>query len=124
MYGPTVVDHFSHPRNVGRIEDADGVGRVDDRGSDNLITIYVKLDGRRIGAARFRTLGCSACVAASSVATELVAGRSPDEALAIDAGAILTALGGLPADKQHCAELAAHALQLALEQALEIAVRS
>ncbi len=117
MYGPTVVEHFSRPRNVGRIEDADGVGRVDDRVTDNLVTIYVKLDGRRIEAARFRTLGCSACVAASSVATELVAGRSLDEALAIDASAILTALGGLPSDKQHCAELAARALQLALEMA-------
>jgi len=118
VYSPTVVEHFSRPRNVGRIEDADGVGRVDDRASDNLVTIYVKLGGGRVEAVRFRTLGCSACVAASSVATELVAGRSLDDALAIDARAILSALGGLPGDKQHCAALAARALRQAVEMAI------
>ena len=117
MYNPTVVDHFSHPRNIGRIEDADGIGRVDDRATDNLITIYLKLDGPRVAAARFRTLGCSACIAASSVATELLEGRTLAEAQQLDAPAILAALGGLPADKEHCADLAAHALGQAVEMA-------
>jgi len=114
LYTQTAVDHFTRPRNVGRIDDADGVGRVDDRATDNLITIYVKLHGQRIAAARFRTLGCSACIAASSVATELVVGRPLGRAMRIDARAILAALGGLPADKVHCAELAARALSEAL----------
>jgi nitrogen fixation NifU-like protein len=117
VYGPIVVEHFSRPRNVGRIDDADGVGRVDDRATDNLITIYLKLAGTRVAAARFRTLGCSACIAASSVATELVQGRPLAVALRVDAAAILAALGGLPPDKAHCAELAARALRQAAETA-------
>lgn len=117
MYGPGVVEHFSRPRNVGRLDDADGIGRVDDPATDNLITLYVRLDGPRVGAVRFRTLGCSACVAASSVATELIDGRSLSDALNVDAGTILSALGGLPPDKHHCAHLAARALREALEMA-------
>src|SRR5687767_7753379 len=103
MYNPTVVEHFSHPRNVGRIVDADGVGRVDDRPTDNLVTIYLKLAGPRVVAARFRTLGCSACIAASSVATELLTGRLLAAALELDAAQILAALGDLPPEKRHCA---------------------
>ena len=117
MYSPTTVEHFSHPRNVGRLDEADGVGRVDDRATDNQITIYVKLAGSRVAAARFRTFGCSACVAASSIATELVQGRPVAEARKVDAEAILDALGGLPSDKVHCADLAARALQAALAMA-------
>ena len=114
MYSPTTVEHFSHPRNVGRLDEADGVGRVDDRATDNQITIYVKLAGSRVSAARFRTFGCSACVAASSIATELVQERPLAEAREVDAEAILDALGGLPPDKVHCADLAARALREAL----------
>jgi nitrogen fixation NifU-like protein len=117
LYTDIVVDHFTHPRNVGRIDDADGIGRVDDRATDNLITIYLKLGDGNIAAARFRTFGCSACIAASSVATELVVGRSPADASRLDAAAILAALGGLPAGKEHCAELVARALREALEMA-------
>ena len=117
MYTPTTVDHFSHPRNVGRLEDADGVGRVDDRATDNLITIYVKLADSRVAVARFRTFGCSACIAASSIATELARGSPVAEVAQVDAMAILHALGGLPPDKQHCADLAARALRQAVEMA-------
>ena len=117
MFNPTVVEHFSRPRNVGRIDDPDGVGRVDDRATDTLIQIYLKLDGPRVATARFRTLGCSACIGASSVATELVAGRPLAQALGVDARAILAALGGLPPDKECCADLAARALQEALAMA-------
>lgn len=117
MYTDTVVDHFTHPRNVGRIDDADGIGRIDDRATDNLITIYLKLGDGKIAAARFRTFGCSACIAASSIATELAVGRSPADANGLDGAAILSALGGLPAGKEHCAELVARALREALEMA-------
>jgi nitrogen fixation NifU-like protein len=117
MYSDTTVDHFTRPRNVGRIDDADGVGRVDDRATDNLITIYLKVDGGRVSLARFRTFGCSACIAASSLTTELARGVPLAEIGRVDSAAILRALDGLPAGKEHCAALAARALQLAAEDA-------
>ena len=119
LYSPTVVEHFSRPRNVGRLEGADGIGRVDDRATDNLITIYLRLDGPRVVEARFRTLGCSACIAASSVATELIRGLPLAEALRTRARAILEALGGLPPDKAHCARLVARAVRAAAKMASE-----
>jgi nitrogen fixation protein NifU and related proteins len=117
MYSETTVDHFTRPRNVGRIDDADGVGRVDDRATDNLITVYLKVDAGRVALARFRTFGCSACIAASSVATELAQGMTIQEVARVDSAAILHALDGLPTGKEHCAELAAGALRLAAEDA-------
>ena len=121
LYTPTAVDHFSRPRNVGRLDDADGVGRVDDRVTDNLVTIYLKLAERRVAQARFRTFGCSACVAASSIATELVQGRPLSEAATVDAAAILGALGGLPPGRVHCAKLVARALREAVDEAARAA---
>ncbi len=118
MYSGTTIDHFTNPRNVGRIDGADGIGRVDDRASDNLITIYVKVAAGRVVAARFRTFGCSACIAASSVVTELARGARLAEVGRVDAAAILGALDGLPTGKEHCAELAAQALQLAAAEAV------
>ncbi len=117
FYTPTTIDHFSRPRNLGRLDDADGVGRVDDRATDNLITIYLKVEHGRVAEARFRTFGCSACVAASSIATELVRGRSVEGAQMVDASQIAAALGGLPPGKGHCAELVARALGEALAMA-------
>ena len=117
LYSQKTVEHFTRPRNVGRLEDADGVGRAEDRATDNLIQIYVKVAGGRVIAARFRTFGCSACVAASSAATELLQDQTVAEASSLDAAAILEALGGLPPDKTHCAELAARALREALAMA-------
>ena len=117
LYSPTVVEHFSRPRNVGRLEGADGIGRVDDRATDNLITIYLRRDGPRVVEARFRTLGCSACIAASSVATELIWGQPLAEALRTRTRAILDALGGLPPDKAHCARLVARAVRAAARMA-------
>jgi len=110
-YSAITVDHFQHPRNVGRLADADRVGRVDDPATETTISFYVKLgpDGR-VSGARFRTFGCSACIAASSIATELIVSR----AQALSAAEIDTALGGLPADKQFCAELVARAVHDAL----------
>ncbi len=113
-YSPTTVEHFRHPRNVGRLEGANAVGTLDDPATENVITFYLRIDQGRVAAARFRTFGCSACVAASSIASELVAGRDLSEARAVDSAALLAALGGLPASKRHCADLAARALAAAL----------
>src|SRR5438552_12275343 len=74
-FSAVTVDHFQHPRNVGRMVDADRVGRVDDAVTDTMVQIFVKLDGARVSRATFRTFGCSACIAASSIATELLPGR-------------------------------------------------
>ena len=109
-FSPTTVDHFQHPRNIGRLIDADAVGRVDDAETDTMVEIYVKLDGGRVVRATFRTFGCSACIAASSIATEMLVGRvSPPSAGELD-----TALGGLPVDKRYCADLVAEAAKRAL----------
>jgi len=109
-YSATTVDHFQHPRNVGRLADADRVGRVDNAETDTMVEIYVKVEGGVVTRATFRTFGCSACIAASSMATELLVGRTtPPSAAELD-----VALGGLPADKHYCAELVVEAVKRAL----------
>jgi NifU-like N terminal domain len=95
---------------VGRLVDADAVGRVDDRATDTLIVLYVKFESGRVARATFRTFGCSACIAASSVTTELLVGQTKPPS----ADEIGVALGGLPADKRYCAELVAEAACRAL----------
>ena len=109
-FTPTTVDHFQQPRNVGRLADADAVGRVDDAETDTMVEIYVKLERGRVVRAAFRTFGCSACIAASSMVTELLIGRASAPA----ADELDTALGGLPADKRYCANLVAEAAHRAL----------
>jgi nitrogen fixation NifU-like protein len=104
-YSALTVDHFQHPRNVGRLPDADRSGRVDDPATETTITLYVTLSEGIVTRATFRTFGCSACIAASSVATELLVGR----AQALTADEIDAALDGLPSDKRYCAELVAEA---------------
>jgi NifU-like protein involved in Fe-S cluster formation len=109
-FSATTIDHFQHPRNVGRLVDADAMGRVDDPETDTMVEIYVKREGGRVARATFRTFGCSACIAASSIATEILVGRAaPPSAAELD-----TALGGLPADKRYCADLVAEAAKRAL----------
>ena len=123
QYGPTVADHVANPRNLGKLDDADGVGQVDDVATDTLLTIYVRVgwsaDGRRVvAAARFRALGCSGCIATGSVATELATGRAVEEIVGVDAAAISRALDdGLPAEQRYCADLAATALRRAIDAA-------
>jgi NifU-like protein involved in Fe-S cluster formation len=109
-FSATTVEHFQHPRNVGRLEGADAIGRVDDVETDTMVQIYVKLDAGRVVQATFRTFGCSACIAASSIATELLVGRDT----APSAAELDTALGGLPADKRYCVDLVAEAARRAL----------
>jgi nitrogen fixation NifU-like protein len=117
-YSAVTIDHFQHPRNVGRLADADGTGRLDDEATETTITLYVKVVAGRVSQATFRTLGCSACIAASSMATSLLVGRDlerqPLTATELDA-----ALDGLPPEKRYCAELVARAAQLALSSALD-----
>jgi len=119
-YGPVVADHVNNPRNLGKLDNADGVGRVDEPATDTLLTIYLKLDtgaeGQHVVAeARFRALGCSGCIATGSIATELAAGRTVEDVQAIDGAAISRALAdGLPAEQRYCADLAAMALQRAI----------
>jgi NifU-like protein involved in Fe-S cluster formation len=109
-YTATTIDHFQHPRNVGRLDGADAVGRVDDAETDTMVQIFIKLGAGRVALATFRTFGCSACIAASSIATELLIGRE----LAPSAAELEIALGGLPADKRYCADLVAEAARRAL----------
>ena len=111
-YTATTVDHFQNPRNVGRLEGADAIGRVDDAETDTMVQIYVKLDAGRVKQATFRTFGCSACIAASSIATELLIGRAAESPLT--GSELDLALGGLPADKRYCADLVAEATARAL----------
>jgi nitrogen fixation NifU-like protein len=112
-FSDLTIQHFQHPRHVGQMADADRVGRVDDPDTDTMVQIFVKLDRGRVARASFRTFGCSACIAASSIATELLIGRvSAPKASELD-----TALGGLPEDKRYCADLVAEAARRALAPA-------
>jgi nitrogen fixation protein NifU and related proteins len=95
---------------VGRLVDADAVGRVDDQATDTMVSLYVKFGGERVIQATFRTFGCSACIAASSIATELMIGRSAG----LSAAELDRALGGLPDDKRYCADLVAEAVSRAV----------
>lgn len=109
-YTDLVMDHFMNPRNVGDIPDADGVGQVGNPVCGDVMRIYLKVDGDRIEDVKFKTFGCGAAIATSSMITELVRGKTIDEALQISNRAVAEALGGLPARKMHCSNLAADAL--------------
>ena len=123
MYGAVAAEHLKTPRNLGKLDDADGVGTVDDPGSETLLTIYLKLrarpDGRQVvEAAQFRAFGCGGCIITGSVATELAIGRPVEDLVALDGAAINRAIeDGLPPDQRYCAELAARALLMASEEA-------
>ncbi len=114
-YSNLVMEHFMNPRNVGIIEDADGVGREGNPVCGDLMEIYIKVDNGNIADIKFRTFGCGAAIATSSIATELVKGKPLGEAEALTNQAIAEALGGLPAIKMHCSVLAADALKQAIE---------
>lgn len=115
MYSEKVMDHFSNPRNVGELEDASGVGTVGNAKCGDIMRIYLDIDERGIiREARFKTFGCGAAVATSSMATELVKGRTVQEALAVTNKAVMEALDGLPPAKVHCSLLAEEAIHAAL----------
>jgi nitrogen fixation NifU-like protein len=113
-YSDKVIDHFMNPRNVGVIEDADGVGRTGNPVCGDLMEMSVKIEDDVITDIKFRTFGCGAAIATSSMATELMMGKSIDEALEITNRAIAEALDGLPPIKMHCSVLAAEALRVTL----------
>jgi nitrogen fixation NifU-like protein len=109
------MDHFANPRNVGEIEDADGVGEVGNAVCGDIMRISIKVEDGRIADVKFKTFGCGAAVATSSMVTEMVKGKTLDEAMEISNKAVAEALGGLPPQKMHCSNLAADALHKAIE---------
>jgi nitrogen fixation NifU-like protein len=113
-YSEKVIDHFTNPRNVGMIEDADGVGRLGNPVCGDMMEMSIKVEDDTITDVKFRTFGCGAAIATSSMATEMIRGKSIDEALELSNQAIAEALGGLPPVKMHCSVLAADALRMAL----------
>ena len=115
MYSEKVMDHFMNPRNVGEIEDASGVGTVGNAKCGDIMKIFIKVEDDRIVDVKFKTFGCGAAIATSSRATEMVLGKTIDEALHITNKVVTESLGGLPAVKLHCSVLAEEALHAAIE---------
>ncbi len=115
MYSEKVMDHFMNPRNVGEIENADGVGEVGNAKCGDIMKMYLKIEDNVIVDAKFKTFGCGAAVATSSMATELVVGKTVQEALKITNKAVAEALDGLPPVKMHCSNLAEEAIRAAIE---------
>lgn len=114
MYTETVMDHFRNPRNVGHMENADGVGQVGNVKCGDIMKIYLKINDEIIEDVKFETFGCGSAIASSSMATELIKGKSIDEAVELSNKAVIEALGGLPPVKVHCSVLAEQAIKSAL----------
>ena len=119
MYTDRVLDHFRNPRNMGEIPDADGVGTVGNPVCGDLMSIYIKVKDNRIEDIKFKTFGCGAAIATSSMITELAKGKSLDEAMKISRGDVADNLGGLPPIKMHCSNLAADGLHAAIQDYLK-----
>jgi len=115
MYSEKVMDHFMHPRNVGTIEDADGVGEVGNPVCGDMMTFYIKVNGDRLDDVKFQTFGCGAAIAVSSMVSEMAMGKTLDEAMEITNRAVADELEGLPTNKLHCSNLGADALHKAIE---------
>jgi nitrogen fixation NifU-like protein len=115
LYNPTVMEHFMNPRNMGDLKDADGVGEVGAAACGDIMKISLKIKDGKIEDARFKTFGCGSAIASSSMATELIKGRTIAEAMDFTNQEVVDALGGLPPVKIHCSVLAEEALKAALE---------
>ena len=115
LYSEKVMDHFRNPRNVGVIEDADGVGEVGNAKCGDIMKIYLKIDNDTITDVKFETFGCGSAIASSSMATELIKGKPVSEAMELTNKAVAEALDGLPAHKLHCSVLAEEAIKAALK---------
>ena len=115
LYSEKVMDHFRNPRNVGVIEDADGVGEVGNAKCGDIMKMYLKIDDDIISDVKFETCGCGSAIASSSMATELIKGKPVSEALELTNKAVAEALDGLPAYKMHCSVLAEEAIKSALD---------
>jgi nitrogen fixation NifU-like protein len=119
LYSEKVMDHFRNPRNVGEIPDADGVGTVGNPVCGDLMTMYIKVKDGKIMDIKFKTFGCGAAIATSSMTTELAKGKTLEEASKITRADVAESLDGLPAQKMHCSNLAADALKAAMNDYLE-----
>lgn len=119
LYSDKVMDHFRNPRNVGVIEDADGVGEVGNAKCGDIMKIYLKIENDIIADVKFETFGCGSAIASSSMATELIKGKPLSDALALTNKAVAEALDGLPAHKLHCSVLAEEAIKKALQDYYE-----
>lgn len=119
LYSEKVMEHFRNPRNVGEMESPDGVGHVGNPVCGDIMELYLKVSDNVITDARFKTFGCGAAIATSSMVTELVKGKTIDEALELSNHAVAEALGGLPPIKMHCSVLAEEALKSAIEDYLK-----
>ena len=115
LYSDKVMDHFRNPRNVGVIENADGVGEVGNAKCGDIMKIYLKIDDDTISDVKFETFGCGSAIASSSMATELIKGKPVSEALKLTNQAVTEALDGLPAHKLHCSVLAEEAIKAAMK---------
>jgi len=115
VYSEKVMEHFRNPHNMGEIPDADGVGTVGNPVCGDMMTVYIKVKGNRIDDIRFKTFGCGAAIATSSMITELAKGKTLEEAKKIGRSDVADSLGGLPKVKMHCSNLAADALHAAIE---------
>ena len=115
VYSEKVMDHFSNPRNVGEIESPDGVGTVGNPVCGDLMSFYIKVEGDRIADVKFKTFGCGAAIAVSSMVSEMAIGKTLDEAMKITNKDVADELGGLPSQKMHCSNLGAEALHAAIE---------
>lgn len=114
LYSDKVLDHFTNPRNVGEIENADGIGEVGNAKCGDIMKMYLKVEGGIITDVKFKTFGCGAAIATSSIATELIIGKPIEEALKLTNKAVVEALDGLPPAKVHCSVLAEQALKSAI----------
>lgn len=115
LYSDKVMEHFQHPRNVGKMDDPDGVGQVGNAKCGDIMRMYIKVDGDIISDARFITFGCGSAIASSSMATEMIKGQPISKALELSNRAVAEALDGLPAHKLHCSVLAEEAVKAAVK---------
>ncbi len=115
LYSEKVMDHFQNPRNVGKMEDADGIGEVGNARCGDIMRMYIKVDNDIITDAKFNTFGCGSAIATSSMATEMIKGKPIQEALELSNQAVVEALDGLPAQKIHCSVLAEEAVKAAVK---------
>ena len=118
FYSEKVLDHFTNPRNVGEIEDADGVGEVGNPVCGDMMTFYIKVKDNKLEDVKFKTFGCGAAIAVSSMVSEMAKGRNIDDVMKLTNEAVAKELGGLPPNKMHCSNLGADALHKAVEDYL------
>ena len=118
MYSERVMEHFRNPRNVGEIEDASGVGEIGNPVCGDMMTFYVKIENGILADVKFKTFGCGAAIAVSSMVSEMAIGKTLEEAMALSNKAVAEELGGLPKNKMHCSNLGADALHKAIEDYL------